>query len=86
MCCAQAQWDSKNKLEQHIDKLLTILDDDKPTVVRQCLSASHTVILYKSDLCGKIEEKLRTLNLEKYKDSMRPLIEKDIEELRKTFV
>ena len=86
MCCAQAQWDSKNKLEQHIDKLLTILDDDKPTVVRQCLSALHTVILYKPDLCGKIEEKLRTLNLKKYKDSMRPLIEKDIEELRKTFV
>lgn len=26
------------------------------------------------------------LNLEKYKDSMRPLIEKDIEELRKAFV
>lgn len=86
MCCAQAQWDSKNKLEHHIDELLTILDDDKPTAVRQCLSALHTVILYKPDLCGRIEEKLRTLNLEKYKDSMRPLIEKDIEELRKAFV
>lgn len=45
MCCAQAQWDSKNKLEHHIDELLTILDDDKPTAVRQCLSALHTVIL-----------------------------------------
>lgn len=86
MCCAQAQWDSKNKLEHHIDELLTILDDDKPTAVRQCLSALHTVTLYKPDLCGRIEEKLRTLNLEKYKDSMRPLIEKDIEELRKAFV
>lgn len=65
MCCAQAQWDSKNKLEHHIDELLTILDDDKPTTVRQCLSALHTVILYKPDLCERIEEKLRILNLEK---------------------
>ena len=86
MCCAQAQCDSKNKLEHHIDELLTVLDDDKPTAVRQCMSALHTVILYKPDLCGRIEEKLRTLDLEKYKDSMRPLIEKDMEELRKTFV
>ena len=86
MCCAQAQWDSKNKLKHHIDELLTILDDDKPTAVRQCLSALHTVILYKPDLCGRIEEKLRTLNLDKYKESMRPLIENDMEELRKTFV
>lgn len=86
LCCAQAQWDSENKLEHHLDELLTILDDDKSTAVRQYLSALHTVILYKPDLCGRIEEKLRTLNLEKYKDSMRPLIEKDIEELRKVFV
>lgn len=86
LCCAQAQWDSENKLEHHIDELLAILDDDKPTAVRQCLSVLHTVILYKPDLCGRIEEKLKTLNLAKYKHSMRPLIEKDIEELRKTFV
>lgn len=85
LCCAQAQWDSENKLGYHIDELLAILDDDKPTAVRQCLTALHTVILYKPDLCGRIEEKLRTLNLGKYKDSMRPLIEKDIEELRKAF-
>lgn len=37
-------------------------------------------------MCGRIEEKLRTLNLDKYKESMRPLIENDMEELRKTFV
>ncbi len=86
LCCAQAQWDSENKLGYYIDELLAILDDDKPTAVRQCLTALHTVILYKPDLCGRIEEKLRTLNLGKYKDSMRPLIEKDIEDLRKAFV
>ena len=39
LCCAQAQWDSENKLERHIDELLAILDDDKPTAVRQYMSA-----------------------------------------------
>lgn len=82
LVCAQAKWDKKNKTEKIFDKLLSCLEDEKPTAVRQCLSALRTVLLYKSELCGKTEEKLKTLDLSKYKDSMAPLIEKDIEELR----
>lgn len=82
LACAQARWDAEDKLEAHFDSLLAALDDGKPAAVRQCLSALRGVIPYKPQLGGRILEKLNQLDLSKYKDSMRPLIEKDIEETR----
>ena len=40
------------------------------------------VLPYKPRLGGRIAEKLDRSDLSKYKDSMRPLIERDVEELR----
>lgn len=83
LICALAQWDHENKIEQNIDTLLSMLDDEKPTAVRQCLAALHNIVLYKPDLSETIEAKLDQMDLSKYKDSMSPLLEKDIDELRK---
>ena len=83
LICALAQWDHENKIEQNIDTLLSMLDDEKPTAVRQCLAALHNIVLYKPDLSETIEAKLDQTDLSKYKDSMSPLIQKDIDELRK---
>ena len=84
MCCAQAPWDSGNKLGRNLAELLTMLEDEKPAAVRQCLAALPVVTLYKPELCGEIAEKLENLDLTKYNDSMRPLIEKDIAQLKKS--
>lgn len=83
LACAQAQWDVDHKIEKNLDRLLCMLDDEKPTAVRQCLAALHMVILYQPDLADRIEAKLDAMDLSGYRDSMRPLLEKDIEELRK---
>ena len=83
LACAQAKWDTENYIEKNLETLLIMLDDEKPTAVRQCLEALHIVVLYKPNLIEKIEHKLIDMDLSKYKDSMRPLIEKDMEELRK---
>ena len=61
---------------------LSILDDEKPTAVRQCLAALHNVVLYQPKLSEFIEIKLDQMDLSKYKDSRSPLIQKDIDELR----
>ena len=82
LICALAQWDHENKIERNIDALLSMLDDEKPTAVRQCLAALHNIVLYKPDLSETIEDKLDQMDLSKYKDSMSPLIQKDVEELR----
>jgi len=83
LACAQAPWDVEDKLDRELDTLLNMLDDPKPTAVRQYLSALAVLIRYKPNLRNRISARLDAMDLSKYKDSMRPLIEGDISALRK---
>ncbi len=82
LCCAQAKWDNEGKLQRNLPQLLIMLSDDRPTAVRQCIKALYEVIEYRSELCGRIEAGLSGIELSGYSDSMRPLIEKDIDGLK----
>ena len=77
--CKLSKWDNDNKINNNIDILLQVLDDEKTTIVRQCLSSLNNLLLYKIDLSEKVENKLKKLDLSKYKDTMKPLIKKDID-------
>ena len=83
LCCAQARWDESGKLQNALPVMLALLHDDKPIVVRQCLAALHEVVLYRTELSEAIKAELETIDLSKYKDSMSPLIKKDMDELLK---
>lgn len=77
--CKLSKWDKQNKINEDINLMLSILDDDKPTIVRQCLSALPSLLDNKKELSNVVKNKIKSISLEKYKDSMRPLIQKDIE-------
>ena len=77
--CKLSKWDRDNKTNNAIESLLNVLDDEKPTIVRQCLASLNSLLLYKPDLSNKIESKLKNMDLSKYKDSMKTLIQKDID-------
>ena len=77
-----ARWDTANQLDANLCGILASLDGEKPTAVRQRLAALHQVLDCKPYLSAQIEEKIAALDLTKYKESMRPLIEKDIRELQ----
>lgn len=81
LLCKQAKWDINNKINQEIDKILVVLDEEKPTALRQYLQAIKDIILYKKELQEKIKENLLAINYLKYKDSMQSLIFKDISEV-----
>ena len=81
LCCAQARWDEEGKLKNAMLGMLALLHDEKPTVVRQCLAALHEVILYRPELHEVIKSEVEKIDVSKYKDSMSPLIKKDIDEL-----
>lgn len=81
LICAQARWDECGKIAENFDQMSLLLNDSKPTVVRQCLSALHEVALYRPELAERMEAVLQNIHLEDYKDSMSPLIKKDIDEL-----
>ncbi len=84
LACAQAQWDSDNLLAKNLDTLLKIIYDEKPIVVRKGLAALPEVILYHPEFSQKINDYLKQIDLTKYPESMRPLIKKDIQELKKS--
>lgn len=77
--CKLSKWDKDNKINKDIDLLLSVLDDDKPTNVRQCLAVLNDLILNKKELLNRIEEKIKKIDYTKYKDTMSPLIKKDID-------
>lgn len=81
LLCKQAQWDTENRLDSKMSHMLTILDSEKPIVVRQCLEALHDLLLYKTNLSEQVELKLKSIDITKFNDAMRPLIEKDIADI-----
>ena len=81
LCCSQARWDSEDRLRIYLPKMLRLLYDEKPTVVRQSLNALKEVARFRPELGKTIEAELNRIDTSKYKDSMIPLIKKDIAEL-----
>ena len=79
--CKQARWDDDGVIDRHLDRTLVILEDEKPTAVRQALAALLDVVPYKRELWPVIRQRVAAMDLSRYKDSMAPLIEKDIQTL-----
>ena len=82
LICNQARWANEGQLVAVFDQMCLLLNEPKPTVVRQCLSALREVVLFRPELSDKIENALTEIDVSKYKDSMSSLILKDVEELR----
>ena len=77
---ANAQWDVENRFDNIISDYLTHITDEKPITARQCVKALAQVGLAKPQYIPRIQSALQSADLSKYKDTMRPLIEKDIVE------
>lgn len=77
---ANAQWDEENRFDRIISDYLVHITDEKPITARQCVKALAQVGMAKPQYIPRILSALQSADLSKYKDSMRPLIEKDIAE------
>ena len=82
---ANAQWDEENHFDEVIFDFLTHITDEKPITARQCVKALAQVGTAKPQYIPMILSALHGADLSKYKDSMRPLIEKDITETERIF-
>lgn len=81
LCCAQARWDTEGKLKQVLPDMLRLFHDIKPTVVRQCLKYARELILLRPELADRVKAEAESIELTIFKDSMLPLIIKDINSL-----
>ena len=78
-----AQWDNENRFDAIISEYLAHVTDDKPITARQCIKALAQIGVAKPQYIPRILLCLHDADLSKYKDSMRPLIEKDMAETEK---
>lgn len=79
LICSLAKWDNENKINKNIDVILKELEDDKGTAVRQCLEKLNLILMYKIEITYIVKNKLKKLDLSKYKKSMQSLIKRDID-------
>ena len=75
---ANAQWDEGNRFDAILPEFLSHVTDEKPITARQCIRALAQVGLAKPQYIPQILDRFHSADLSKYKDSMRPLIEKDM--------
>lgn len=80
---ANVRWDEENHFDAIISEFLTHITDEKPITARQCVKALAQVGLARPQYIPQILSALHNADLSKYKDSMRPLIERDIAETEK---
>ena len=80
---ANAKWDEADLFDNVISDFLSHITDEKPITARQCIKALAEVGAAKPKYIPRILSGLRSADLSKYKDSMRPLIVKDIAETEK---
>ena len=80
---ANAQWDIENRFDAILDDYLDHVTDEKPITARQCIKALAQVGTSKPQYIPMILSSFKSADLSKYKDSMRPLIERDMTETEK---
>lgn len=76
---ANAKWDYNNKI--NIDSYLQYITDAKPITARCCIKSLRELIEYKPELKSKIISALQNADSSVYKESMQPLIRRDIDEV-----
>lgn len=75
---ANARWDSQNRYEALMDDFFPHITDEKPITARQCIQALPEIAAAKPALIPRMRAALEDANLTGYRDSMQPLILKDI--------
>ncbi len=83
LIAANAKWDKNYKIDEIIDIYLKHIIDDKPITSRQCIKTLPTIVKYKPDLINDVCNALHNANPQIYKNSMQPLVCKDIQDALK---
>ena len=75
---ANAQWDSDCRFDGILPEYLAHITDEKPITARQCIQALARIGAAQPRYIPRILDSLQRVDLSRYKDTMRPLIERDI--------
>ena len=77
---ANTKWDTENRFDAIMGDYLSHITDEKPITARQCIKALAEIGQARLQYIPMILTALHSADLSEYKDSMRPLIERDMAE------
>lgn len=80
LIAVNAKWDVDYKIDEIIDKYLKHITDIKPITARQCIKSLPALVQYKPELKDDVINALCMANLLRYKQSMKSLVLKDIQD------
>jgi hypothetical protein len=69
-----ARWDTCDKIKDTLEEYLQLLQDEKPITVRQCIQSLRAVIEARPDLGERISDRLMSLVMTDYRETMRKMI------------
>jgi len=69
-------------LKQLSPGMSALLNNPKPTVVRQCLNAVQEIIVFRPELTAQILQVIGRIDLSKNVETMQAIIKQDINEIR----
>ena len=78
LLAANARWASAEAFEALMDEFFRHVTDEKPITARQCIQALPEIAAAQPRLIPRIRRTLEHADLSRYRDSMQPLILKDI--------
>lgn len=79
LIACNAKWDRENKIDKIIDQYLGHITDEKLITARQCIKQLSMLARYKPELKEMILFALHSADVDRYDESMRTLIIKDIQ-------
>lgn len=82
LIACQAKWDSGKRIDKIIDKYLEHVTDSKPITARQCVQSLPLLAKHKPELREIILLALSKADLSDYPESMRVLVNRDIQKAR----
>lgn len=71
-------WDRDHRIDDTIEDYLSLLDDEKPITIRQCLQGLSRIVSYAPHLHSRIAERLMDVPISAIQSSMQKLILMDI--------
>lgn len=78
LIAVNAKWDKDYKVDEIVDEYLKHINDDKPITARQCIKYLPLLSKYKPNLKQHILQSLKSVNFDRYTESMQSLLSSDI--------
>lgn len=80
LICANARWDGQNKIDEHINEILSHITDEKPIIARQFIKLLPELAAEKPQLKDAVLNALKCADFSVYPDGLSALAAKDATE------